>query len=207
MGSMAYFRPYLLALMLLVAPMAQAAMIQFQGTITSVTGGFSPLFAPGQTLVGFIVLTSGSSDFDANPNVGLYETAGGGIVVNFSNGDSQSVDGFSDPFIVQVNTAVATDQTLETFSTMASGLTLELLLRGGSGFLASDAFPAGVNSPNLAAFLLGEGYMFDQASIDLKGEEGDSLRFSITGVSEVPEPSTYLLTGFGIVMLAWRRRR
>ncbi|GAB4368461.1 MAG: hypothetical protein OHK0021_11640 [Bryobacter sp.] len=206
MGSMVLARTCILAAVLLVAPLAQAAMLQIQGEITSVIGAFSPAFAPGQTFTGFVVLTTASADFDPNANIGLYETTGGSIALSFENGGFQEVDGAATPFTVQVNN-VAPNKSLQLAAILNSGLTLELTFNGNSSFLGSDLFPTDPNAINTSGFLSGLGTLYDQDSVDLKGEDGDRVNFSITGVTAVPEPSTYLLTGIGIIAIAWRRRR
>ncbi len=206
MGSMTNFWKSV-PLALVLTCVAPAATINFTGSISSLTQGFvDDGFATGQTVSGSLALTGAGSDFDPNPSAGFYILSVGELQFSL-NGIFQGT--YTAPtntmFSAIQNVSEGTDQ-LQVVVGLSPDLELNLVFLGSEAFLSSDAFPSSPGQINWAAFTGGSGTLtFMESGMGVAGP-GDELSFDITGINDVPEPSTFVLAGCALAFIAWRRR-
>lgn len=201
---------FLVLLLIVVASQTPADASQitfnFQGTVTVVNPALSGTFSPGQTISGNYTFESTTADIaPGDPNFGGYPGAStnlsftvGGYTGSFGSSGFNAINvglSFASAFdIYQVNIpftgAAVAGFTPDEFA-------LDIRDTDQTAF-ANDSLPS--TPPNLA--------LFEQKTITLlfnPATGGDAVAV-VASLQQIPEPSTLLLLGLGLVSVLRRGR-
>jgi hypothetical protein len=194
------------------AKASHAALITFafSGTVYSVSfnNGTPTEFGVGDTFSGTFTFNSNAIDSAPNVDSGTYI---GAVVSTSLNVDSYNASGNGPGDILISN--LATDDTYRVGVSNLAGSTVlgldlrsfNLSLNGPASILTSDALP--LTPPNPAAFTYAKSLnltFFNDARTVFGSVYASVDSFTLVSV---PEPSSLLMAGMGILIIGRRRRR